>query len=168
MTEHRSCPVSMGASRGYCRRCSPERYPVSIVSSSSPSCDKYNDFFGVCGSLYKFYKKPTVAIHYKGDTLKRLLDQRWTGHLATVTAVLKSFDDIFFLLSEIDSNRAFGIDLRIEAAGLIVAIEVIGRFVQKILQLLDAPNKMLQSEQMDLLSGMQLVKSASECVAQLR
>lgn len=123
--------------------------------------------------LYKFIKKPTVAVHYKGDTLKRLLEQRWTGHLATVTVVLKSFDDIFSLLSEIDSNRAFGTELRIEAAGLIRAVsepsfEFIGRFVQKILQLLDAPNKMLQSEQMDLLSGMRLVKSASECVAQLR
>lgn len=123
--------------------------------------------------LYKFIKKPTVAVHYKGDTLKRLLEQRWTGHLATVTVVLKSFDDIFSLLSEIDSNRAYGTDLRIEAAGLIRAVsepsfEFIGRFVQKILQLLDAPNKMLQSEQMDLLSGMRLVKSASECVAQLR
>lgn len=117
--------------------------------------------------LYKFIKKPTVAVHYKGDTLKRLLEQRWTGHLATVTVVLKSFDDIFSLF------RAFGTDLQIEAAGLIRAVsepsfEFIGRFVQKILQLLDAPNKMLQSEQMDLLSGMRLVKSASECVAQLR
>ena len=87
--------------------------------------------------------------------------------------MLKSFDDIFSLLSEIDSNRAFGTDLRIEAAGLIQAVsepsfEFTGGFVQKILQLLDAPNKMLQSEQMNLLSGMQLVKSASECVAQLR
>ncbi|KAK0144461.1 Zinc finger MYM-type protein 1 [Merluccius polli] len=125
------------------------------------------------GAIEDFFGKPTVAVHYKGDTLKRLLEQRWTGHLATVTVVLKSFDDIFSLLSEIDSNRAFGTDLRIEAAGLIRAVsepsfEFIGRFVQKILQLLDAPNKMLQSEQMDLLSGMWLVKSASECVAQLR
>lgn len=90
--------------------------------------------------LYKFIKKPTVAVHYKGDTLKRLLEQRWTGHLATVTVVLKSFDDIFSLF------RAFGTDLQIEAAGLIRAVsepsfEFIGRFVQKILQLLDAPTK---------------------------
>ena len=41
------------------------------------------DFFSVCNMLYKFCRKPTVAILYKGETLKRLLDQRWTGHFAT-------------------------------------------------------------------------------------
>ncbi|KAG9276841.1 hypothetical protein AMEX_G9201 [Astyanax mexicanus] len=68
--------------------------------------------------LYKFCRKPTVAILYKGETLKRLLDQRWSGHFATVSVILKSFDDLSILLREITSNRAFGADLRIEATGL--------------------------------------------------
>lgn len=40
-------------------------------------------FFSVCNMLYKFCRRPTVAIFYKGETLKCLLDQRWSGHYAT-------------------------------------------------------------------------------------
>ena len=33
-----------------------------------------NDFFHVCDSLNKFFCKPTVALHYNGEKLKRLLE----------------------------------------------------------------------------------------------
>ena len=55
-----------------------------------------NDFLHVCVSLYNFFRKSTVALHYDGEKLKRLLEQRWTGHLVTETAVLNSFQDINF------------------------------------------------------------------------
>ena len=38
-----------------------------------------NHFLQVCGSLYYFFRKPTVALHYKGEKLERLLEQRLTG-----------------------------------------------------------------------------------------
>lgn len=41
------------------------------------------DFVSVCNMLYKFCRKPTVAVLYKGETHKRLLDQRWSGNFAT-------------------------------------------------------------------------------------
>ncbi len=44
----------------------------------------------------------------------------------------------------------------------------IGHTVHKILLLLDSPNKQLQAEDMDLLTGVKLVHSATECVCQLR
>ena len=50
-----------------------------------------NDFLHVCDSLYNFFRKPTVAPHNNSEKLKHLLEQRWTGHLAAVTAVLNSF-----------------------------------------------------------------------------
>ncbi|KAG9261551.1 hypothetical protein AMEX_G25112 [Astyanax mexicanus] len=131
------------------------------------------DFFSVCNMLYKFCRKPTVAILYKGETLKRLLDQRWSGHFATVSVILKSFDDLSILLREITSNRAFGADLRIEATGLWKSMsepsfKFIAEMVQKILAYLDPPNKMLQSEDMDLLTAIQLISSAITCLENIR
>ena len=35
-----------------------------------------NDFLNVCGSFYNFFRKPTVALHYDGEKLKRLLEQK--------------------------------------------------------------------------------------------
>lgn len=77
---------------------------------------------------------------------------------STVSVILKSFDDLSTLLREITCNRAFGADLRIEATGLWQSMsepsfKSIAEMVQKILAYLDPPNKMLQSEDMDLLTG---------------
>ncbi|KAL1272019.1 hypothetical protein QQF64_031035 [Cirrhinus molitorella] len=63
------------------------------------------DFFNVCNALYKYCKKPTITVHYKGERLKRLLEQRWTGHLATVSVLLNNYKEITSLLTEIDSRH---------------------------------------------------------------
>ncbi len=131
------------------------------------------DFFNVCNLLYKFIKKPTVAVLYGGQQLKRLLEQRWTGHLQTVKTILNSFQDITELLAVINGNRRYETEVRMEAAGLIrevseTSFKFIAHMVYKILQLLDAPNKLMQSEDMDLLSAVKLVTCASECLTKLR
>lgn len=58
------------------------------------------DFFSVCNMLFKFLRKLTIAAKYKGETLKRLLEQQWTGHLATVKCILKSLNDISAALTQ--------------------------------------------------------------------
>ncbi len=131
------------------------------------------DFFNVCNLLYKFIKKPTVAVLYGGQQLKRLLEQRWTGHLQTVKTILNYFQDITELLAVINGNRRYETEVRMEAAGLIrevseTSFKFIVHMVYKILQLLDAPNKLMQSEDMDLLSAVKLVTCASECLTKLR
>ena len=65
-----------------------------------------NNFLHVCGSLYNFFRKPTVALHYNREKLKRLREQRWTGHLDTTTAILNSFQHITLFLHEMNTSRA--------------------------------------------------------------
>ncbi|MGH0161622.1 UNVERIFIED_CONTAM: hypothetical protein FKN15_057067, partial [Acipenser sinensis] len=105
--------------------------------------------------------------------LKRLLEQRWTGHYCTVGVVMKSFNSIVELLSEIQSTRGHGTEVKIEAIGLLkqvsaVDFKFIAHMVQKNLSILDTPNKMLQEEKSDLLSAVEVVHSASECILKLR
>ncbi len=119
------------------------------------------DFFNVCNLLYKFIK------------LQRLLEQRWTGHLQTVKTIQNSFQDSTELLAVINGNRRYETEVRMEAAGLIrevseTSFKFIAHMVYKILQLLDAPNKLMQSEDMDLLRAVKLVTCASECLTKLR
>lgn len=68
--------------------------------------------------LYNFIRKPTAVMLYKGRTLKPLLDQRWTGHLATVKVVVKSFDDISTFLTKVENTQCFGAEVRVEAMEL--------------------------------------------------
>ena len=141
---------------------------VQAMSAEQPVID----FFSVCNLLYKFIRRPTVAVHYKGETLKRLLDQRWTGHLATVQVISKAHENISQLLTELDTHL-FPADVRVEAVGLLRAISkpsfrFIALLMSKILTLFEAPNRLLQSKDMDLHTAVQLVNAATKCIEGLR
>ncbi|CAL8361880.1 unnamed protein product [Arctogadus glacialis] len=115
----------------------------------------------------------TVAAEYTGEKLKRLLEQRWTGHLATVTVILKSIDNIVHLLRGIESTQTSAAEVRMEATGLLKAITqpsflVIACMTHQILSLLDPPNTALQAKSTDLYTGVRLVQSALACVEKLR
>ena len=149
-------------------------HQLHLVVSHALAAEKaVLDFFSTCNILYKFCRRPTVALLYKGERLKRLLEQRWTGHFGTASVVLRSFDDLVTLLKEIDSQRTYGADVRVEAAGLLrtmsePSFRFIAEMVHSILSYLDPLNTILQSEDMDLLTGMQLVNSACVCIENMR
>ena len=82
-----------------------------------------NDFLHVCGSLFNLFRKPTVSLHNNRENLKRLLEQRWTSYLATVTAVLNSFQLITSLIQEIGTSRAHKAQTPTEASGLIREVQ---------------------------------------------
>uniref|UniRef100_A0A671QMD9 DUF4371 domain-containing protein n=1 Tax=Sinocyclocheilus anshuiensis TaxID=1608454 RepID=A0A671QMD9_9TELE len=60
------------------------------------------DFFRICNALYNFFRKPTVALQYKGDRLKRLLDQRWTA--AKCVRNIRSEDEFCILWDTITAS----------------------------------------------------------------
>lgn len=62
----------------------------SIWTTISHGCS--HDTLTTIIVLIMFFRKPLVSVHYKGQTLKRLLDQRWAGHLVT--------EDISTILTE--------------------------------------------------------------------
>ncbi|CAJ1078316.1 uncharacterized protein LOC128440739 [Xyrichtys novacula] len=144
-----------------------------VVVNAMSSDNKLENLFGVCNSLYKFFRKPTVAAVYTGEKLKRLLEQWWTGHLATVKVIMNSCDDIVHLLQEIEGIPTIGADVRIEATRLLKAITepsfpFIACMTHQKLGLLDPPNTALQAKSTDLYTGVRLVQSALECVEELR
>lgn len=113
-------------------------------------------------------KKPTVAVHCNGVHLKHLLEQRWTGYLATVSVILKSFNDLTSILTEINIVRAFGTEVRMEAVGLLREMTepsflFIANLVHTLIALLDPPNKVLQREDVDLMTGLNIVAGATVC-----
>ncbi len=143
-----------------------------VVVHAMSSEAAVQDFFGVCNMLYNFIRKPTVTVLYKGETLKRLLDQRWTGHLATVKVVVKSFHDIFTLLTEVENTGGLGAEVRVGATGLLRAITqrsflFIAHLIMKLLSLFEPPNRLLQAEDMDVFTAVTLVNSASDCMKKL-
>ena len=83
-------------------------------------------------------------------------------HLATVTVVLNSFNDITSLLTDIDSFPAHGVETGMEAAGLFREMTepsflFITKLVHTVLTLLDPPNRLLQRKDTDLMTGLSIV-----------
>ena len=55
--------------------------------------------------------------------MKGLLEQRWTDHLATVTAGLNSFQHITSLLQEMGTSQAHKAETRLKASGLLGEVQ---------------------------------------------
>ncbi|KRZ78429.1 hypothetical protein T10_7420 [Trichinella papuae] len=69
-------------------------HKLHLIMINSASHDKeVHNFFGIFGRLFMFLRRPNVAASYRGSALKRLLQQRWTGHLKTIAAVVENFDE---------------------------------------------------------------------------
>lgn len=92
-----------------------------VVIHAMSSENAIQAFLDACDMLYRFMRKPTMATVYTGQRLKRLLDQRWTSHLATVSVIVNSYDAVMQFLAEIDSSGVH-MERKVQAAGLLKAI----------------------------------------------
>lgn len=85
-----------------------------------------------------------------------------------MSAILQSFEDLTSFLAELD-NRVYSAEVRVEASGLLREIGepnflFIANFVHTILSLLTPANTILQGEETDLMTGLSVVISVTECV----
>ncbi|XP_013781909.1 uncharacterized protein LOC106466207 [Limulus polyphemus] len=145
---------------------------VHTISAADVNVDA---FFGTCNILYNFIHKPTVSVHYTGQALKRLLEHRWTGHLATVKVITGSYKAILTILSDIatNENNTFVPELVVEIIGLLKLIKkkpFLFRVVaiHKALSILTPVNIHLQSVSINLMQALMLISSSRASIALLR
>ena len=116
----------------------------------------------ICQQLYSFFRRYSVARQYSdvgGRKLKRILEQRWTGHHQSVCAVLAEFENIMQTLHNIARMR---IAEAIEAAGLIKQLKhcqfmPVLQTVKDTLDILMPLNMAFQSEKIDIGTGLTLI-----------
>ena len=133
---------------------------------------KVQQFFDICSSLYNFTRKHTVAAIYDGTRLKRLLDQRWTGHLETTEAILNNYDKLLDLLQHC-AESALSAEIAVQATGLLAMMSnrqflFIANFVRTLLTILEPANASLQSKTMDLLTASEIVNTVLESFKKFR
>ena len=107
-------------------------------------------------------KNPTINTQYSREKLEQLLDQRWAGHLDTVAVILKSFDTLAELSTELETSRT-GADRKIEAVGLQKAItaanfEFIANMIYKVLGLSNPFQQVVEGERTVLITVVQLIQ----------
>ena len=134
---------------------------------------EFQQYFDVCDTLYNFLRRPTLSRLYEGNKLKRLLDQRWSGHFATTTAMLDNYTAVVDVLEVCGESGNCDAATSIEACGLLKKIQnaqflFVAYTVRQILELLKPADQMLQSRDCHLLAGNSVVSSCVSSIKALR
>ena len=129
-------------------------------------------FFRTCNMLYNFVRRPTMHAAYEGQQLKRLLEQRWTGHLATTMTIIQNRRNLIDLLQSCEDLTSDA-QTCIESTGLLKAIRsrkfmFIAYTVQKVLLILQPADKLLQSRECDIHTGLRLISTIIQTLKELR
>lgn len=135
--------------------------------------NKARNFIAVCELLYVFLRRQLPSSVYEGTTVKRLLEQRWTGHVESARIVLKNRDAIVDALTIVSESPKASTDLSVEASGLKTKVSTpefaaIGEIVVSILTILEPVNKMFQGKTCSMTDAMDLIQASIASLETLR
>jgi len=141
-----------------------------VVVQAMQRVKQAKNFFGLCEQLYVFFRRQYMTSTYTGHKLKRVLEQRWTGHLESAKIVMENLADILTALEEASDAR---LDFSVEAAGLRVHVAkpefaFIAAVVVKVLTILQPANAILQSKTVNMAAAAELISLCTSKVEELR
>ena len=119
------------------------------------------------------FKRHFVSNIYDGQSLKRLLVQRWAGHLQCTLALKNSRKEIVDALEIVSESDAVSTRVSVEAQGLLAKVSKPEFAFQaavavKVLSLLEPANSMMQGKSCNIMLAAELLTSAREAIIQLR
>ena len=144
-----------------------------VVENVMKNIAELNDYFSTVSGLYAFFKLSAVKEQYGGDSLKRLIDTRWSGHFVSCKAVTENHDEIVKTLGLASRNRKLDSTERAKAIGFraqTVTDEFLflGHFIHEVLKTCDIANKILQSSKENLASAIASISSIRETFSEKR
>ncbi|XP_068907169.1 zinc finger MYM-type protein 1-like [Tenebrio molitor] len=86
--------------------CANHRLHLVVIKMVSDVA-KIKHFFDQCILLHTFFQHGKVAAIYEGKSIVRVLDQRWSGHLAIVNVISSNFKEILKTLDAIIKSDKF-------------------------------------------------------------
>ena len=112
-----------------------------------------------------------MAKFYDGKTLKRLMEHRWSGHLAAIDVISSSKTAICDALEGIRDNGPA--DLAALATGFLVQIQTdkfsfITAFLNRLLHLIEPVNKQLQADALDIPAATRMIDTVRSEVQTMR
>ena len=135
-----------------------------VISLVCAKIDEVADMFATCNGLYKFFRKFAVSQLYKGQHRQRLLEIRWTDHLAVCKVILKNYSEITEVLLALSKNHG---DLSVEAKGYLVSVSnsdfiFLCEITTSVLEIFAPANKLIQKEVTNLKRGIDLINASSK------
>ena len=95
-----------------------------LVVHTLKTINDVKKFFDTCSSHYNFIRRPKLSSMCTGAKLKRLREQRWSGHLETTSAILTNYHNIIDVLDTCKcKSNGIEVDVIIEATGLLKLLQ---------------------------------------------
>lgn len=152
--------------------CCNHRLHLVIIKAIN-DVSEAKQFFDQCSMLYNFLRKGSIAKKYEGQSLVRLLEQRWSGHLHVTKIVYNNYKQILHTLEEVKLHRKQdGVNIA-ESTGLLMIMKTKSFkfcliFLKRILETLDPANQLLQQYETSLTDSLRIVESTIDSLTSLR
>ncbi|XP_050527956.1 uncharacterized protein LOC126898050 [Daktulosphaira vitifoliae] len=153
--------------------CFNHRLHLVVVKAVSDN-DSLRDFFDMCMMLHEFFHHPKISSLYEGQTIVRLLPQRWSGHFAITKVVSSNYSEINRVLDQVvTQSTLFNGEDRAKSIGIKTVIETEEFrfcliFAKKFLGLLHPADAAMQSRTASLKVGLDVVKSVLQQLQVMR
>lgn len=129
-------------------------------------------FFDQCIMLHEFFHHGKIAALYDGKRIGRLLEQRWSGHLAVTKVVNDNYSSILKTLDEIKNDRFNGDDVAKSVGIKKVMPNLEFRMAmvvaKKILSMLEPADAALQARNAGLKDAITIIKCVQNEIIKLR
>ncbi|GBP82763.1 hypothetical protein EVAR_94921_1 [Eumeta japonica] len=122
--------------------------------------------------LHEFFHHGKIAALYDGKRIGRLLEQRWSGHLAVTKVVYDNYSSILQTLKEIKNGRFNGDDVAksigIKKVMLDLEFRIAMVVAKKILSTLQPADAALQARSAGLKDAITIIKCVKDEIIKLR
>jgi hypothetical protein len=150
--------------------CINHQLHLAIIGTLAANKD-VRSYLDLCEELYKFFRRGEVARDYEGTTLKRLMEHRWSGHLATIDVIAENKVFMEETLTNLSDNGSA--EVATLARGFLQQIKkaqfsFLTKLLNKLLHMMEPVNKQLQTHGFDIHAALSLVEAVREEVNQLR
>ena len=89
-----------------------------VVKDALNSIPFIHEHYSVVSSLYNHFKLKDISDLYDGNSLKRLIETRWSGHLATIKAIDNDLQNVINCLYSTSTDRSVEVQHRAISLGL--------------------------------------------------
>ena len=116
-------------------------------------------------SLYNHFKLKDISDLYDGNSLKRLIETRWSGHLATINAIDNDLQNVINFLYSTSTDRSVEVQHRAISLGLYHQVcnytfILFNKILEEILEILHIARLTFQSKASNTTANMEIV---NEC-----
>ncbi|XP_045460337.1 zinc finger MYM-type protein 1-like [Harmonia axyridis] len=129
-------------------------------------------FFDQCIMLHEFFHHGKIAAMYGGKIIGRLLEQRWSGHLAVTKVVNDNYSEILLTLDKMKNDRFNGDDVAksvgIKKIMLNLEFRMAMVVAKKILSMLQPADASLQARSAGLKDALIIINCVQNEITKLR